>query len=105
MFFLIRYRIAGNFGKVFKQFGEFGIDSQIKNLPIELNAWPPTVVGIQITEFKLHQYQWRAISPKFMLAKVTRYVVCIMHYIGAGIRGAMAPPPPLFQGQHTLALY
>ena len=32
-------------------------------------------VSIQITKFKLPQYQWRAISPNLMMAKVTRYKV------------------------------
>ena len=32
-------------------------------------------VSIQIAKFKLRQYQWRAISPHLMLAKVTRYTV------------------------------
>ena len=28
-------------------------------------------VRFRIDKFKLHQYQWRAISPNYMLAKVT----------------------------------
>jgi hypothetical protein len=58
------------------QFGEFGIDCQIiKNSPIELNAHAPMVVSIQITQFKVRQYQWRPISPNLILAKVTRSTV------------------------------
>ena len=48
---------------------------QIKNSPIELNACTPMVVSVQIAKFKLRQYQWRAILPNLMLAKVTRYTV------------------------------
>ena len=33
-------------------------------------------VRIQIANFKLCQYQQRAISPNLMLAKVTHYTVC-----------------------------
>ena len=52
---------AGNFDKVLIwQFGEFGVDRQIKNPPTELNT---CVVSIQIAKFKLCQYQRRAISP------------------------------------------
>ena len=47
----------------------------IKNLPTELNAQAPMAVSIQIAKFKFFQYQWRAISPNLMLAKVTRYTV------------------------------
>ena len=32
-------------------------------------------VSIQIAKFKLRQYEWRAISPNLMLAKVSRYTV------------------------------
>ena len=45
------YRIAGNFGKVsniIMMFGDFGIDHQIKNLPIEHNAWAPIAITIHI---------------------------------------------------------
>ena len=42
-----------------------------KNLPIELNACAPMAVRIQITKFKFHQYQWRAISPNL----IARYTV------------------------------
>ena len=38
------------------RFGEFGIDRQIKNLPIEVKACTPMVASIQIAKFKLHQY-------------------------------------------------
>ena len=57
------YCIAGNFLVRFLiwRFGEFGIDCQSKNLPIELNARVPMVVSIQIAKFKLHQHQWRDI--------------------------------------------
>ena len=37
------------------------------------------VVIIQIAEFKLHQYQWRAISPNLMLAKTTHYNNNMVH--------------------------
>ena len=49
-----------------QRFDEFSIDYQIKNSPIELNAH-----GTHLDrKFKLHQYQWRAISPNLMLAKL-----------------------------------
>ena len=54
------------------QISEFGIDHQVENSPIELNARTPMVVRIQIAKFRLHQYQWIAISPNLMLTKVTR---------------------------------
>jgi hypothetical protein len=34
-------------------------------------------VSVQIAKFLHHQYQWRAILPNLMLAKVTRYIVYI----------------------------
>ena len=45
--------MAGNFGEVLIwQFGEFGIDCQIKNSPvtIELNACIPMAVSVQIAK-------------------------------------------------------
>jgi hypothetical protein len=68
-----KYRIAGNFNLVrflIWRFGEFGIDCQIKNSPIYLNAYAPMAVNIQIAKLKIRQYQWRAISLNLMLAKV-----------------------------------
>jgi hypothetical protein len=71
---------VGNFGEVsIWRFGEFGTDRQIKSSPIA-------------------KYQWRAISPKIMLAKVTCYTVsgkestasggaagaCMQHHTHAG---------------------
>ena len=34
-------------------------------------------VSIKIAKFKLCQYQWRAISPNLIFAKVTCYTVCV----------------------------
>ena len=75
---LVKYRIAGNFGEVFNlaiSVYTQHVDGQIKNSPIELNACTPMAVSVQITKFKLRQYQQRAISPNLMLAKVACYTV------------------------------
>ena len=61
---------------------EFGIDCQIKNSPIII-ACVPMVINIQITKFKLHQYQLRAISLNLMLTKVT---CCTVIGLVLGIR-------------------
>ena len=60
------------------QFGELGQDSQIKNSLIQIIACMPMVLRIQIAKLKFRQYQLRANSPNLMLAKVSRYTVCIL---------------------------
>ena len=39
------------------------------------------MLSIQITKFKLRQYQWRAIFPNVILVKVTRYMVVGNNYM------------------------
>ena len=41
------------------------------------------MLSIQITKFKFRQYQLRAVLPDLMLAKVTRYTVCIFYFLVA----------------------
>ena len=44
-----------------------------KKIPIEVNTCVP--MAYRVLADQLYQYQWRAISPNLMLAKVTLYTV------------------------------
>ena len=59
------YHIVGNFGKVCNLVLTWQIQLQV------------TKLRLQITNVKVRQYQWRAISPNLMLTKVMRYTVCL----------------------------
>lgn len=56
------------------QFGEFGIDFQTTNLPIELYACVPMAESIQIVKFKLRQCQW--IAKRHPLWRTNRKLAC-----------------------------
>ena len=47
----------------------------VKIAKFKLNACVSVALSIQITKFKSHQYELRAVSPNLMLAKVTHYTV------------------------------
>ena len=48
----------GNFGEVSNlAVGEFGIDHQVKNSPIEVKVRTPMTKRLQIAKFELHQHQ------------------------------------------------
>ena len=60
--------IAENFDEVLANW------VKIANLKINA-AWAPMTLGFQITKFKFRQYPLRAVSPNFMLIKITRSTV------------------------------
>ena len=70
------YRIVGNFGEVFNSaVRQIFIKSPNFNPQILVNACMRMALSIQITKFKIRQYQLAAVSPNLMLAKVSCYTV------------------------------
>ena len=61
------------------RFGKLGKEiTKLKTRQSKLNACVPMILSNQITKFKFHQHQQRAISPNLMLIKLTHHTVCAM---------------------------